>query len=208
MATNLKHLQHLLEFSDTDLAANRRGKLSHDQIDYLQRKASHERNAVLLIPSAILIGMLTLTDFWLALPAILISLLILAGLIGFHQQRLGEIKDQRVISLAGKLVKVPHTYTVTHFAVKVGDERFPVDRDFYYQISEGEYTLYLLEESREILGVEPGKKRSTSKTAKTKSTSSKSSRSSKTSSQPKKTTASNKPDQPAKPRYSRRSKSA
>lgn len=215
MATNLKHLQDLLEFTDTDLAANRRGKLSHDQIDYLKRKASHERNAVLLIPSAILIGMLTMTSFWVALPAILISLVILAGLISLHEQRLGEIKDQRVVHVSGTLTKVPHSHTVTHFAIVVNDERFPVDRDFYYQISEGEYTLYLLEETREILGVEPGKKRSSSasnrkakSTAKSKSTQSKSASRSKSKTSAMKTTAKSTSDKPARPRYSSRSKSA
>ena len=225
MATTLKHLQDLLDFSDTDLAANRRGKLSHDQIDYLKRKTSHERNAVLLIPGAILIGMLTLTDFWLALPAILISLLILAALIGFYEQHLVEIKDQPVLSLPGRLTKVSHTQTVTHFAVDVDGERFVVDRDFYYQIAEGDYTLYLLEETREILGVEPGKARSTSTTKKAASTSKSGTTAKKPATKPKtpqaSSTSSSKPatasskaitsstaDKPAKPRYSSRSKSA
>ncbi|MCI0714239.1 MAG: hypothetical protein L0154_29055 [Chloroflexi bacterium] len=216
MATTLKHLQALLDFTDADLAANRRGKLSHDQIDYLKRKASHERNAVLLIPSALLIGMLTLTDFWLALPAILISLLILATLIGFYEQHLLEIKDQRVLSLSGRLNKVSHTHTVTHFAIEVNGERFVVDRDFYYQIVEGEYTLYLLEETREILGVEPGKARSTSTTKKAASPTKSSLANKKPVAKPKTTQTKSsslaKPaataDKPARPKYSSRSKSA
>lgn len=220
MANTLKHLQDLLDFTDADLAANRRGKLSHDQIDYLKRKASHERNAVLLIPSAILIGMLTLTDFWLALPALLISLLILAALIGFYEQHLLEIQDQRVLSLSGRLTKVSHTYTVTHFAVDVDGERFVVDRDFYYQIVEGDYTLYLLEETREILGVEPGKARSASTTKKAASASKSGSTAKKPAAKPKTTqttstsrakpatAASSTADKPAKPKYSSRSKSA
>ena len=160
MATSLKHLQTLLDFGEDDLTANRRGKLSKGQIDYLQRQAMHEIHAVMIIPFLLAMAILMTLSFWTAVPVLVVLGLIMVGLYQFHQQSLDEIKQKKVISVVGRLSKVAKSSSITHYAISVNDERFAVDRDFYYQIMEGDYTLYLLADTRQILGIEPGKKAS------------------------------------------------
>lgn len=166
MSTSLQHLQNLFNFSDTDLNANRRGNLSKEQLIMLRQKAQHDIKVVLIIPFMIIVGMLSLINFWLALPAIVVLSLIMFGLYGFHQLQLDTLADQKVVKLKGQVTRIPRPNTITHFAVQVENEVFVVDRDIYYQVPEGEYTLYVLENNRLIMGIEPAtKKKTTRKTA-------------------------------------------
>lgn len=212
MSTSLDHLQNLFNFTDADLNANRRGKLSSEQLAFLQNKAQHDVKLVLIIPFIIIIGTLSLLNFWLALPSIIVITLIMIGLYGFYQMQIETLADEKVVKLSGYVTRVPRTSTITHFAVQVEDEVFVIDRDIYYQVAEGEYTLYVLENNRLILGIEPNsKKKSTRQTTKrrtskstTKSTSKQSTR--KSSQRNVKTKSTPTKDKPAQPKYKRRTK--
>ena len=213
MSTSLDHLQDLFNFTDADLTANRRGKLSREQLELLQQRARHDINIVLIIPFMIIIGLLSLQNFWLALPAIIVISLIMIGLYAFHQLQLETLADERVVKISGTVTRIPRPNTITHFAVQVANEVFVVDRDIYYQVAEGEYTLYVLENNRLILGIEPiAKKKSTHQTSQ-RSTSKPSSRTTKPSTSSakkptvKKTTTASQ-DKPAKPKYKHRSKAS
>lgn len=160
MSTTLKNIQNMLDFSDTDLNANRRGKLSAAQVEYLRRQAEHELWAVLILPFLVIIGILAMVNFWLSLPAMMVMGAIMAGIYGFHRQQVESIKHHKVVKVSGDLTRIPRINSITHYAISIDGESFPVDREFYYQVPEGYYTVYLLEDGRQILGLEPGKPRS------------------------------------------------
>ncbi len=212
MSTSLDHLQNLFNFTDADLTANRRGKLSNEQLAFLQKKAQHDVKLVLIIPFIIIVGTLSLVNFWLALPSIIVISLVMMGLYGFYQMQIETMAEEKVVKLSGHVTRVPRTSTITHFAVQIENEVFVVDRDIYYQVAEGEYTLYVLENNRLILGIEPNtKKKSTRQTTKrspskssTKSTSKRSTGQSTQRSVKKKSTTTK--DKPAQPKYKRGSK--
>lgn len=162
MSASLKHLQTLINFSDSDLSANRQGRLSRTQIEALIKEAEQDFRAVLIIPFLLAVGIFTMLNFWLSLPAIFVLGAMMVGIYGFHQQYLERIKDRKVRKISGQLSKVPRSSSITHFAISLDGESFPVDREFYYQIPEGAYTVYLLDEGHQILGIEPGTKRASS----------------------------------------------
>lgn len=202
MSASLRKLQALLEFTDTDLNANRRGRLSKAQIEDLKATSTHELKALLVIPTLIVLLMMMYVSFMIALPAIIILGLIVTGLVALHRDHLKTYKDRKVLKLAGHLRKNPEKsqYGLAQYIVSIDDEQLPIDRHLFEALPEGKFTVYLLEKEQQILCMEPlrsSSSKSSSSTrkstqgSKTKKTTTKSSTAKRRSSQPtKKTTSS------------------
>ncbi len=169
MATSLKQLQAMLSFTDTDLNANRRGKLSKAQIERLHARASQELKVLLFIPSLVCFWILISFKLTLALPVLIFLGGLIAGIISLHRLHLDALKDKKVRKLSGYLNKNPdRDYQLVQCVISIGDELLPVEHDLYEQLPEGKFTLYMLEGSNEILCMEPfAKKRPPKKTTAT-----------------------------------------
>lgn len=156
MATSLKQLQAIIGFTDTDLNANRRGKLSKTQIETLRARAAQELKVLLFIPSLVCFWILISVRITIAFPVLLFLSAMIAGIIGLHRLHMDALKDKKVRKLSGYLNKNPdRDYQLVQCVISIGDEMLPVDRDLYDQLPEGKFTLYLLDESNEILCMEP-----------------------------------------------------
>jgi hypothetical protein len=169
MAASLRKLQTLLEFTDTDLNANRRGRLSKAQIEDLKATSTNELKAVLIIPIVIVLWMVMFVDLKVALPAIIIIGLIGTGIVALHRDHLKTYRDRKVRKLKGQLRKNPDSseYGLAQYIVSIDNEQLPVDRHLFEALPEGKFTVYLLEKEQQILCMEPLR----SSTASTKSTS-------------------------------------
>ena len=192
MSASLKHLQTLLEFTDTDLNANRRGRLSKAQVELFQTQSTQELKILLLIPTIITTWILVSISFKVALPVLFIVLCLGGGMVALHRDHLKTIKDQQVRKLSGHLDKNPTggKYSWAQYIVQIDDIELPIERHLYEEIPEGKYNIYLLDDK--ILCIEPYRrststaKKSRSSTAKKRTTTTrKTTKSAKTTSQTK-----------------------
>ncbi len=163
MATSLRQLQALLDFTDTDLNANRRGRLSKSQVKVLESSANQELIALLFIPTLVLIWILLSVRLTVSLPVLLVVGLLMAGLVALHQNHLETLKSKSIYKLSGYLSKSPvgGKYGYLHYVISIDGQQLPVERDLYEQLSEGKFILYMLPDSNEILCMEPLRNRST-----------------------------------------------
>ena len=172
MSASLKHLQTLLDFTDTDLNANRRGRLSKAQVELFQTQSTQELKILLLIPLIITTWILVSINFTVALPVLFVVLCLGGGMVALHRDHLKTIKDQHVRKLSGHLDKNPTggKYSWAQYIVQIDDTELPIERYLYEEIPEGKYTIYLLDDK--ILCIEPYR-RSTSTTKKSRSSTTK-----------------------------------
>lgn len=163
MPTSLRELQNLLEFEDSDLAANRKGKLSKGQIEWLHGKARQDLKMLLAIPVLVVAWLMLTLPFELAFPTVFLIGAMMAGFISLHKLHLQSINEHPVRKISGHLQKHldDPRLGITSFVITINGHRFPVDRYFFEQISEGKFTIYLYD--KHILCMEP--LRTTSKTA-------------------------------------------
>jgi hypothetical protein len=170
MATSQRKLQALLDFTDTDLNANRKGRLSAAQVKELQRKSVYELKMLLGIPVILSVGILLMVNFLLALPVLVVMLAIAGGLVALHREHLKTFRDKQVRKLAGQLTKHPLKNGSIQYIISVGDERLPVDRELYEAISDGHFAVYILDDTHQILSLEPITKSAPAATKSTKTT--------------------------------------
>jgi hypothetical protein len=169
MSTSLRKLQALLAFTDADLNANRRGRLSKAQIEDLKATSTNELKAVLIIPIVIVLWMVMFVDLKVALPAIIIIGLIGSGIVALHRDHLKAYRDRKVRKLKGQLRKNPDSsdYGFAQYIVSIDNEQLPVDRHLFEALPEGKFAVYLLEQEQQILCMEPLRSSSASKSTST-----------------------------------------
>lgn len=188
MAASLRKLQALLEFTDADLNANRRGRLSKAQIEDLKATSNNELKAILVIPILIVFWMLMYVSLKVALPALIIIGLIIAGIISLHRDHLKTYRDRKVRKLTGQLSKNPDDskFRLAQYIISIDNEQLPIDRHLFEVLPEGKFAVYLLEKEQQILCMEPlrssssksstsSRRKSTARSTSRKSTSAKSS---------------------------------
>jgi hypothetical protein len=152
--SSLDDVQAFLGCTDADLKANRRGQLSREQLERLQMKAITEIRAILFIPALLTLSIFFLMDIGTAFSVMLVLLALMVGIYALHRGRIKTYEQRQVRQVSGNLHKIAGRY-----AVQVGDEYLPVPPPLYDGLDEGNYSLYLLEGTNTILGVEPFKKR-------------------------------------------------
>ncbi len=155
MATSQRKLQTLFSFTDTDLNANRKGRLSAAQVKELQRQSVYELKTLLGIPVILASGALLMLDLTIALPVLLVMLAIVGGLVALHREHLKTIRDKEVQKLAGQLIRHPLTNGSIQYIISVAGRHLPVERGMYEELSDGYFAVYLLEDSHHILSIEP-----------------------------------------------------
>lgn len=155
MATSQRKLQTLFGFTDTDLNANRKGRLSAAQVKELQRQSVYELKTLLGIPVILASGALLMLDLTIALPVLLVMLAIVGGLVALHREHLKTIRDKEVQKLAGQLIRHPLTNGSIQYVISVAGRHLPVERGMYEELSDGYFAVYLLEDSHHILSIEP-----------------------------------------------------
>lgn len=163
MPTSMRELQSLLTFDDGDLAANRKGKLSKAQIEYLRYKARQDLKMAMMIPFLVVAGLMTSMPFLVAFPATILIGGAAVGFIALHKWHLSTLADVRVTKLSGQLLKLPPEprLGLGQYVITIDGKPIAVDRDFYESISEGKFTMYMLD--RDILCMEPLRKPTASK---------------------------------------------
>lgn len=168
MSTSLRQVQALLEFTPTDLEANRRGRLSKAQIERLELNATREMRALLVIPGVLLLWLAVAFDFKIAFPVIAVVALIILGFVGLHKDYLKGLKSRQVRKVSGQVSKkISGDFGIIQYVIHVGDERLPISQSLYDQLSEGKFDIYML--GGDILSLEPQRRTSTP-TSKAKST--------------------------------------
>ncbi len=167
MATSQRKLQTLFGFTETDLNANRKGRLSAAQIKELQQQSVYELKTLLGIPVILTSGALLMLDLKIALPVLLVMLAIVGGLMALHREHLKTIRDKQVHKLAGPLIKHPLTNGSIQYIISVAGRHLPVERGMYEELSDGYFAVYLLEDSHQILSIEPIAKTTVKAPAKT-----------------------------------------
>lgn len=155
MATSQRKLQTLFGFTETDLNANRKGRLSAAQIKELQQQSVYELKTLLGIPVILAVGALLMLDLKIAFPVLLVMLAIVGGLVALHREHLKTIRDKQVHKLAGPLVKHPLVNGSIQYIISVAGRHLPVERSMYEELSDGYFAVYLLEDSHQILSIEP-----------------------------------------------------
>ncbi len=155
MATSQRKLQTLFGFTDTDLNANRKGRLSAAQVKELQRQSVYELKTLLGIPVILASGALLMLDLTIALPVLLVMLAIVGGLVALHREHLKTIRDKEVQKLAGQLIRHPLTNGSIQYVISVAGRHLPVERGMYEELTDGYFAVYLLEDSHHILSIEP-----------------------------------------------------
>lgn len=155
MATSQRKLQTLFGFTETDLNANRKGRLSAAQVKELQRQSVYELKTLLGIPVILASGALLMLDLTIALPVLLVMLAIAGGLVALHREHLKTIRDKQVHKLAGPLIKHPLANGSIQYIISVAGRHLPVERGMYEELSDGYFAVYLLEDSHQILSIEP-----------------------------------------------------
>ncbi|MBI5928904.1 MAG: hypothetical protein HY862_06325 [Chloroflexi bacterium] len=167
MATSQRKLQTLFGFTDTDLNANRKGRLSAAQIKELQDQSVYELKMLLGIPAVLATGSMLMLDLMVALPVIIVMLAITGGLVALHREHLKTIRDKQVQKLAGQLIKHPLTNGSIQYIISIAGRHLPVERGMYEELSDGYFAVYLLEDSHHILSIEPIAKSTVKTPAKT-----------------------------------------
>jgi hypothetical protein len=155
MTTSQRKLQALLGFTETDLNANRRGRLSAAQVQALRQSTVNELKALLAIPFILALGVLLFLDLTLAIPALMVLGALAAGLYELHREHLKTFKDKKVRKLSGYLSKNPLNTSVPYYMISIGGEQLPVDRRLYEHLPEGQFAVYILRDARQILCMEP-----------------------------------------------------
>ena len=155
MATSQRKLQTLFGFTDTDLNANRKGRLSAAQVKELQCQSVYELKTLLGIPVILASGALLMLDLTIALPVLLVMLAIVGGLVALHREHLKTIRDKEVQKLAGQLIRHPLTNGSIQYVISVAGRHLPVERGMYEELTDGYFAVYLLEDSHHILSIEP-----------------------------------------------------
>lgn len=155
MATSQRKLQTLFGFTETDLNANRKGRLSAAQVRELEHQAVYELKMLLGIPMVLAGGALLTLDLIVSMPVLLVMLAIGGGLVALHREHVKTLHDKRVQKLAGQLTKHPLTNGNIQYIVSIAGQRLPVERDVYEELSEGYFAAYLLEDAHHILSIEP-----------------------------------------------------
>ncbi len=155
MATSQRKLQTLFGFTETDLNANRKGQLSAAQVRELQQQSVYELKTLLGIPVILASGALLMLDLTIALPVLLVMLAIVGGLVALHREHLKTIRDKQVHKLAGPLIKHPLANGSIQYIISVAGRHLPVERGMYEELSDGYFAVYLLEDSHQILSIEP-----------------------------------------------------
>lgn len=152
-----RYLQTLLDFTDTDLNANRRGHLSKAQVDMLQGRATQELKLLLVIPALVATWIFLSVDLKLSLPAIFIIGCLVAGAISLHRDHLKTYKTKPIRSLSGTLSKkpIPGQLNRSQFMIHLGGEHLAVERHLFERLPEGKFTLYLYGD--QILSMEPSR---------------------------------------------------
>lgn len=165
MPTSLRELQSILDFEESDLVANRKGKLSKAQVEWLHAKARQELQMLLAIPVLVVAWLMMTIPFVLAFPTVLLIGVMMAGFIALHKHHIKSIVDHPVQKLSGQLRKHldgPRP-SISSYVITINNQPLPVDRYFFEQISEGKFTIYLYD--KHILCMEPLKIPSTTSTA-------------------------------------------
>lgn len=150
MEFSLAEIQSRFGFTDTDLKTNKQGQLSESQIHMLKMRATSEFRATLIIPMMIVFSAFLFLEFTLTLPLLIIVALLAIGVSGLHQRRLKALPAMSVERVSGWLTKYPH-----HRQITVDQKAFSLSRERFDCLSEGEYDVYIIAETREVLGVEP-----------------------------------------------------
>lgn len=167
MATSQRKLQTLFGFTETDLNANRKGRLSAAQIKDLQQQSVYELKTLLGIPVILAVGALLMLDLKIAFPVLLVMLAIVGGLVALHREHLKTIRDKQVHKLAGPLIRHPLTNGSIQYVISVAGRHLPIERSMYEELSDGYFAVYLLEDSHQILSIEPIAKTTVKSPAKT-----------------------------------------
>lgn len=152
---SLRELQSLLEFEESDLIANRKGKLSTAQVEWLHAKARQELRMLLAIPVLVVAWLMLTIPFELAFPTVLLIGFMMAGFIALHKYHIRSIAEHPVRKLSGQLRKHldgPRPSISSH-VITINNQPLPVERYFFEQISEGKFTIYLYD--KHILSMEP-----------------------------------------------------
>lgn len=164
MATSLRDLKAIFDFDDSDLRANRQGKLSKRQVLDLKIQAEQQLKSMLIVPTLVVMWIMISLQFWVALPGTLLILLLCLGVIALHREQRKTLHHASIIMLSGKLQKhvANHRYGAAQCVISVGGTQLPVERQLYDQLTEGKFTIYMLND--QIMSMEPYRTKKTSKT--------------------------------------------
>ncbi|NDJ85047.1 MAG: hypothetical protein GYB66_04090 [Chloroflexi bacterium] len=165
MATSLRDLQAIIGFTEQDLNANRRGRLSKAQREAMEIEAGQQLRALLLIPMMLSIWVVLSIDLAFALPVLVVMGSLIGGIIGLHRDHLKRLQQARIRKLSGDLSKLPqpNRHWPAQYVISIGKEQLAIDPVLYRQLPEGRFVLYLLDDASEILCMEPLRRKQTSK---------------------------------------------
>jgi hypothetical protein len=164
---NHPQLEKYLKFDDSDLAANRNGRLSPGQQKRLGGERSSFRLKARVVGMVIFLGVVLLVAFLEALPEpmplwVLVFFLVPLGFAAFLL--FGNFANQNytISQVTGPIANASSkTYNSSgtenyHYKIAVGDRTFPVDRELLDILPEGAvYTVYYAGDWDEIISMEP-----------------------------------------------------